>query len=163
MLGGFLQEGAIEGMELSYGFDDLPLLDELAPLLRGGAQAWKDAKGIDATVLQLQRDFVHAFLSGLDVAAQLHLCDGDGLRLEASLVGVFDGRVRRAVREPLDTLAREFAPAAENAFVTFQDQILKAVASTRDEAMLLDFWASGYLWASLAGVEAGLVRSPQTA
>lgn len=157
VLGAFVQEGILEDCDLEYGFDDLPVLDELAVSLRGGAAAWKEAKGIDAAALQ--RGFVHACLCGMDLAAQLLLREGDGLRLDASLAGVFDGRTRRSVRAPLREVATETVKKAEDAFVVFQDQILKAVASTRDEAMLLDFWAAGCLWAALAGVEAGLVRA----
>lgn len=161
VLGGFQQEGVLQDMELEYGYEDLPLLDELVVVMHGGATAWKEAKTIDAAALQ--RGFVHAFLSGLDVAAQLHLREGSGLHLDASLVGVFDGRSRKRVRAPLHAVAVELVPAAENAFVTFQDQILKAVASTRDEGMLLHFWAAGCLWAALSGVEAGLARVPAAA
>lgn len=159
VLGAFLQEKVIEDLELAYGYEDLPLLDELAVVLRARMGARLAGRGPD--VPALQRGFVHAFLSGLDIAAQLHLRNGDGLHLDASLNGVFDGRVQLGVREPLDAAALELAPVAENAFITFQDHILKAVASTRDTAMLLDFWATGCLWAALAGVEAGLQQAPE--
>lgn len=158
VLGAFVQETVLETMELEYGYEDLALLDELAVVLRGGIRAWKEERTMDATVMQ--RGFVHAFLAGMDVAAQLHLREGEGLQLDSSLVGIFDGRTRKRVRVPLQGAAQELLPHVENAFVVFQDQVLKPVSSTRDEAMLLDFWAVGCLWASLGGVEAGLARVP---
>lgn len=161
VLGAFQHEHLIGDLELEYGFEDLPLLDDLAGVLREGMIAWVAAKGVDAAALL--RGFVHAFLAGMDVAAQLHRRDGDGLHLDGSLEGIFDGRVLRKVGKPLDAAAPELMLAVEDAFVTFQDQILKAIASTRNDRMLLDFWAIGCLWAALAGVEVGLRRVPEPA
>jgi len=161
VLGAFQQEHLIEQMELEYGYEDLPLLDELAGTIRRAMTTRIAAKGVDAA--SLQRGFVHAFLAGMDIAAQLHRREGDGLHLDASLEGVFDGRRLCEVGKPLGPSALESVPAVEDAFVTFQDQVLKAVASTRNDRMLIDFWATGCLWAALAGVEAGLLRVPEPA
>ena len=156
VLTGFVAEGLIVETELTYGYEDLPNFDDFAGLLSEAAQFWHQEFKLATDFAVLQRGFVHAYLMGLDGAVQIHKEEGEGLRIPTSLAGILDGKRRGEVAAPLDTLATESVAKIENAFVVFQDQILAPVASTRNVAMLYDFYACGCLWAGLPGVDAGL-------
>jgi len=156
VLGAFVAEGLIAGTELVYGYEDLPNYDELAGLLSEAVRFWHQEFQLATDFAVLQRGFVHAYLLGLDGAVQIHKQEGDGLRIPTSLAGILDGKRRAEVRAPLEALAKDSMEKIENVFVLYQDQILSPVASTRNQAMLYDFYAGGCLWAALAGVDAGL-------
>jgi hypothetical protein len=158
ILGTLKAEGLILETELGYGYEDLPLMDELAGLIAGAARFWHGELKIATDIQVLSRGFVHAFLMGLETAAQIHRADADGIHLETSLAGIFDGKRRANVSEPLTALALEVVPRLENSFAIFQDQILAAAASTHNPDMLYDFYACGCLWGALAGVDAGLAH-----
>jgi hypothetical protein len=156
VLGAMKGEALIESTELAYGFEDLPLLDELADLLRGAVRFWHEELGIATDFAVLQRGFLHAFRMGLETAGQIRRQDGDGLRIGTDLKGILDGRRVAEVSEPLDRVAQESAAKVENAFVIFQDQLLVPIASGRSLDMLYDAYACGCLWAALAGCDRGL-------
>jgi hypothetical protein len=158
VLNAFVQEELFPSTELEYGYEDLPLLTSLATLLRDEARAWHQRRGSATDFRVLQRGFVHAFRAGLDLAAQLHLREGDGLVLPAGLDGVLDGTKRSPVRPPLQEIAEPMSLLATDIFVVFQNQTLAIAASAKNELLLDDFFACGCLWAGLAGVEAGLTR-----
>lgn len=158
VLTAFVQEELLQSTELEYGYEDLPLLTSLATLLREEARAWHLRRGTATDFRVLQRGFVHAFRAGLDLAAQLHLREGEGLVLAAGLEGVLDGTRQAPVREPLQEIAEHLSLLAMDIFVVFQNQTLAIAASAKNELLLDDFFACGCLWAGLAGVEAGLTR-----
>jgi hypothetical protein len=162
VLGAFEESGLIPTSELEYGFEDLPLLATLAGMLRDQSALWHAAKGVATDFRTLQKGFVHAFRSGIEVAIQLRRREGDGLRLEGNVAGVFDGSNRTKVGIPLTEFAIRAGKTAEDVFVTFQNQSLAIAASTKNEALLGDFYACGCLWAALAGVEAGLTELEPT-
>lgn len=158
VLTAFVQEELLQSTELEYGYEDLPVLTSLARVLREEARAWHVRRGSATDFRVLQRGFVHAFRSGLDLAAQLHLREGEGLVLPASLEGILDGAKQAPVRVPLQELAEPMSLLATDIFVVFQNQTLAIAASAKNELLLDDFFACGCLWAGLAGVEAGLTR-----
>lgn len=162
VLSAFEEAGLILTSELEYGFEDLPMLATLAGLLRDQSALWHAAKGVATDFRALQKGFVHAFRSGIDVATQLHRRDGEGLRLAAVATGVFDGTTRTKVGVPLSEFAISAGRMAEDVFVTFQNQSLAIAASTKNDVLLGDFYACGCLWAALAGVEAGLTELEPT-
>lgn len=156
VLTAFVQGGLLQTTELEYGFEDLPMVSSLAGLLRDEARGWHARRGVATDFRALQRGFVHAFRAGLDLAAQLHLREGEGLVLSADLTGVLDGDRQSAVRSPLQEVAESLAIRAQDVFVEFQNQTLAVAASAKNTLLLDDFYACGCLWSSLAGVEAGL-------
>lgn len=158
VLGALQGEGLVDGTELTYGYEDLPHLDELAGLLRDTARFWHGEHKIATDFAVLQRGFVHAFLCGLETACQIHRQDGDGLRLPTSLAGIFDGKRRFEVAAPLSQAAVEAFAKLENAFVGVQNQLLVPIASSRNQEMLYDAYACTCLWAALAGADSGSAR-----
>ncbi|MEN9352830.1 MAG: hypothetical protein RL318_155 [Fibrobacterota bacterium] len=158
ILGTLQGEGLISETQLGYGYEDLPLMDELAGLIAGAARFWHGEFQIATDFAVLSRGFVHAFLMGLETASQIHRADADGIHLETSLAGIFDGKRRATVSEPLSQAGVDVVAGLENTFVTFQDQILVPTASTHNQDLFYDFYACGCLWAALAGVDAGLAR-----
>jgi hypothetical protein len=145
-------------MELQYGYEDLPLMDDLAALLAGAARFWHQELKIGIDIAVLKRGFVHAFLMGLETASQIHRADGPGIQLDTSLVGIFDGKRLATVSAPLTEYAQEVVPRLENIFAIFQEQVLAAAASTRDQDLFYDFYACACLWTALAGVDSGLTK-----
>lgn len=154
----FHEAGLIPDTELQYGFEDLPILAEVAVLLREGARRWHTVEGKATDFRVLQRGFVQAFRSGLHIAIQLHRREGSRMTASSSLAGLFEGRSEWAVGSPLTDWAKDHASIIEDVFTTFQDQTLAAVGSTRNETLFDDFYACGCLWAALAGGEAGLAQ-----
>lgn len=154
----FYESGLITATELEFGFEDLPLLADAAGLVRDAARRWHVRAGVATDFRVLQRGFVHAFRAGLDVAAQIHRHDGEGLAVNGSLDGIFEGKARLGVGVPLTEWAEAATTTAEDVFVTFQNQSLAIAASSKNQELLDDFYACGCLWSALAGVEAGLTR-----
>ncbi len=157
VLSAFADEGVILSTELEYGWEDLSVVADFSALLAQETLAWHRTRGLPTDFRVVQRAFVHAFLCGLDLAVQLHRRDGEGLILEASFAGILDGNHLHRPDISLQPVADELRSKAEDVFVVFQDRALATAASVRNEILLHDFLACGYLWAGLAGVEAGLV------
>lgn len=158
VLTAFVQEELLQTTELEYGYEDLPMVTSLAGVLREEARSWHSRRGVATDFRILQRGFVHAFRVGLDLAAQLHLREGEGLKLSVDLDGVLDGSRQASVRAPLQEVAETLAVQAAEIFVVFQNQTLAIAASAKNPVLLDDFFACGCLWSGLAGVEAGLTR-----
>lgn len=156
VLTAFEQAGLIQTTELEYGFEDLPMFATLSGLLRDESALWHGSRGSATDFRALQKGFVHAFRSGIDVSTQLFRRDGNGLRIDGNLSGVFDGNHKTRVGAPLTEFAISSGKIAEDVFVTFQDQSLATAARTQNQLLLGDFYACGCMWAALAGVEAGL-------
>lgn len=155
VLGSLIGEGLIESTELTYGYEDVPPLDELAALIRDAARFWHGEMKIATDFSVLGRGFVHAFLMGMECASQIHRADGDGLRIPTTLAGIFNGKVRGEVSAPLTEASLTVPPKVENAFVAVQDQFLVPIASARNTDMLYDAYGCACLWAALAGCEHG--------
>lgn len=155
VLGSLIGEGLIASTELTYGYEDVPLLDEMACLLRDAARFWHGEMKIATDFAVLQRGYVHAFLMGMECASQIHRADGDGLRIPTSLAGVFNGKVRGEVSAPLTQASLTVPAKVENAFVAVQNQFLVPIASARNTDMLYDAYGCACLWAALAGCEHG--------
>lgn len=157
VLTAFADEGVIFSTELEYGWEDLPVVSDLSALLARETLAWHRSRGQATDFRVVQRAFVHAFLCGLDLAVQLHRREGEGLSLEPSFAGILDGDRTHRLDASLQQVTEGLRTRVEEVFVVFQDRSLATAASVRNETLLHDFLACGYLWASLAGVEAGLV------
>lgn len=157
VLTAFADEGVIFSTELEYGWEDLSVVSDYSTLLAQETLAWHRSRSLSTDFRVVQRAFVHAFLVGLDLAAQLHRRDGEGLSLETSFAGILDGSRLHLPDASLQPVADGLRSKAEDVFVVFQDRSLATAASVRNEVLLHDFLACGYLWACLAGVEAGLV------
>lgn len=161
VLGTLFDKGILPSTELGYGFEDLPLLDELSGLVRDAARFWHMETKIATDFAVLRRGFVHCFLLGLDCAGQIHRADGEGLRLPTSLSGVFDGRTLATVPAPLDALAKEHLAAVEDLFVDVQDKVLGPIVPTRNQDLLYDAYGCCCLWIALAGCDLGLGSLPE--
>jgi len=153
-----VDEGLILDSELEYGYEDLPIVSDLASQLRAAFRGWHLTSGGKPDFRVAQRAFSNAFVAGLQISVQLHEPDGDGLRLDLEpLLKVGSTRLP----EPPADLAPWAASKLESvaaAFVTVQDKQLAIAASTKSEELLDDFLGCACMWASLAGVEAGLER-----
>jgi hypothetical protein len=153
-----VDEGLILASELEYGYEDLPIVSELAAQLRIAFRGWHIAGGGKTDFRVAQKAFSNAFVAGLQVASQIHVPDGDGLRLDlGALMNLGGSRLPEAPSD-LSDWAKSKAESLAAAFVTVQDKQLAIAASTKSEELLDDFLACACLWASLAGVEAGLER-----
>jgi hypothetical protein len=153
-----VDEGLILTSELEYGYEDLPIVSDLSAQLRAAFRAWHLTRGDKPDFRIAQKAFTNAFVAGLQIAAQIHEPEGEGLRLDlGTLLKVGSNRLPT----PPSTLAEWAAGRMDSvaaAFVTVQDKQLAIAASTKSEELLDDFVACACLWASLAGVEAGLER-----
>jgi len=153
-----VDEGLILTSELEYGYEDLPIVSDLASQLRAAFRGWHLTQGDKPDFRVAQRAFTNAFVAGLRIASQIHEPEGEGLRLDmGALLNVGSARPP----EPPASLAEWAGGRIDSvaaAFVTVQDKQLAIAASTRSQELLDDFLACACLWASLAGGEAGLER-----
>jgi len=151
-----VDEGLILTSELEYGYEDLPIVSDLAEQFRTAFRGWHLTRGDKPDFRVAQRAFSNAFVAGLQIASQIHEPEGDGLHLDLGVL-LKVGSTRLA--EPPPALAQWAASRIDSvaaAFVTVQDKQLAIAASTKNDDLLDDFLACACLWASLAGVEAGL-------
>jgi len=151
-----VEEGLILVSELEYGYEDLPIVSDLAAQLRAAFRGWHLIRGDKTDFRVAQKVFTNAFVAGLQIASQIHGPEGDGLRLDMGTL--LDVGSSRTAQPPADLVqwAASRIDSVAAAFVTVQDKQLAIAASTRSEDLLDDFLACACLWASLAGVEAGL-------
>ena len=153
-----VDEGLILTSELEYGYEDLPIVSDLATQLRAAFRGWHMARGTKTDFRIAQKAFANAFVAGLQIAAQINAPEGDGLRLDLETLLNVGGSKVPVPPTALAQWAVSRSDSVAAAFVTIQDKQLAIAASTKSEELLDDFLACACMWASLAGVEAGLER-----
>ena len=153
-----VDEGLILTSELEYGYEDLPIVSDLAAQLRAAFRAWHIARGTKPDFRIAQKAFTNAFVAGLQLAAQIHDPVGEGMRLDLETLLNLGGTRVPVPPSALAAWAVGKSDSVAAAFVTVQDKQLAIAASTKSDELLDDFVACACLWASLAGVEAGLER-----
>lgn len=162
VLPAFVDEGIILTSELEFGYEDLPLACDVAAELRGAFRSWHRARSAKTDFRTAARAFAHAFHAGVGIARQIREQDGDGVHLDLADIVDLDGDGMVAVPESLSGWIQGLRQPLAGAFVSVQDKQLVAVASTKNDELLDDFFACACLWSCLAGVEAGLEKLDAT-